>query len=135
MAKKIVGVTKMAAGIIARNETEMAKQQSLVSRLRRFGNGWRLFKEDIRCRRYFIKTLKEAGILRFGDRFRIMFAKNVGRVQMEVIDRLTEVYEKAFFSMGVQKRSSVAGPVGGPFISEETAHDWQDMLEGKRLLD
>jgi hypothetical protein len=131
VAKKIAGVTKMAAGIIARNEAETAKRQSLASRLRRLGDQWRLFRANIARRRYFIRTLKAVGILRFGDRFRIMFTRDVGRVQMEVIGRLTEVYEKAFFSANIEKRSSVSNAAGVPSDCslDETAQDWQDMLE------
>jgi hypothetical protein len=124
MAKKIAGVTKMAMGIIARNEIEAAKQQSLASKLRRLGDRWRLFKESIRSKRYFIRTLKEVGILRFGDRIRIMFARDVGRIQMEIIDRLSKAYEEVFFSDSYSWKRSSAGDV------DKIMRGAQDMING-----
>lgn len=111
------------------NELEKLWGGAKATKRRRLGDRWRLFKANIGRKRYFIRTLKEVGILRFGDRIRIMFSRDVGRIQMEVIDRLAAVYEKAFFSIGVQKRSSVAGEGLPPDSLVETA---QDMPEGNR---
>ena len=98
----------------------------MVKVLQRIGDKWRNLNEGIRRRRYFIEMLKGVGCLRFRDRFRIMFARDrdLGKIQCEVIDRLSKIYEKVFFSFDIDKARSSVRNVG------EVVKAAQNMIEG-----
>jgi len=114
--------------IVAKSAIAKAAEHGLAFRWRslkrRMGDKWRSIKSSVKRRRYFISVLKDVGCLRFRDRLWIMFTRDLGKVQMEVIARLTKIYEKAFFSIDTA-RSSVWN-VG------ETVKAAQEMLENEQ---